>query len=69
MTADIEHGIEIIRFQFSQLGRVSKRFLRLLVFLEAGHRWCLVFRKIALWIDRRLAPLSEKRESDRRRHP
>src|SRR5215469_2221861 len=54
MPTRIKHRIEVFCLHVRKLYCVSKGFQRPLIFLEPRHCRSLIFRQIALWIDRRL---------------
>src|ERR1700744_872763 len=54
MPANVEHRVKFIRFDISELYCLRKLLLCPCVLLETGHRICLIFGHVALWIDRRL---------------
>src|ERR1700721_1990437 len=54
VTARIKHRIKVFRLHNRKLQGVCKGFQRLLIFLEPHLRRSLIFRHVALWIDRRL---------------
>src|SRR5215831_637543 len=53
--ARIKHGVEVFCLHVRKLYCVGKGFQRPVILLEPCHCRSLIFRKIALWIDRRLA--------------
>ena len=54
MTAHIENGIEIFRFQIGKFEGLGMSRLCLSILLETRHRVSLILLQIALWIDWRL---------------
>jgi len=57
MPAGVKYRVEVFRLHIGELDRVGERLLRRRVFLEASHRWGLVFRLIAFGIEWRLPAL------------
>src|SRR4051812_10760436 len=54
MTTGIEDAVEVLGTDFAQLLGGCKYLLRGLIGLEPRHGGRLIFRQIALWVDRRL---------------